>query len=558
VARNKQILGLDIGRHTAKAVSVTAKGGKVEVLRVETLRLPANSFERKAILTRWIKEHDLTDARCVISYPGQQTMFQPMFLVPGDPRTLEQVGAMEILKLRDMASESMSYSIAPFGNNQGERRALMAMARPTLIEESMAWVWDLGLEILDILPAPVALYNALAPAHGSELTLFAHIGSSSTEIAIGGPDGLMFGRAFAVGGLPFTEALAKIKQLQVPQAENLKVTGACVLDDPDPVVNAALKRVADLWLSELQSCLAVFNSIFSKTEDRPKQLVLSGGGALLAGFSRYIALKTGMNVTTDIRLPTNGKCQPPSIWAVAAGLACAGAQPRKCGISFLPKAVRDEQMFRREKPFWLAAGVTAALILMVSLTGGYFDFKRMEQHLNIQRASLEHRRELVARIETIQSQGNLIREMAVPVGNLLHIGPTARDILSSVAAAKHPNDWITLFCDGESYQSKSPSAVLFTPAESGLADPRRHLTLAVAEAGTNKPSRLEHVIIEGFTPTLDFSTVQSLIDHLEATKIIATADLLSDDKLVQPETIDGQASDRRIKRFVIDVKVGHP
>jgi hypothetical protein len=215
-------------------------------------------------------------------------------------------------------------------------------------------------------------------------------------------------------------------------------------------------------------------------------------------------------------------------------------------------------MFRREKPFWLAAGVTAALILMVSLTGGYFDFKRMEQHLNIQRASLEHRRELVARIETIQSQGNLIREMAVPVGALLHIGPTARDILSSVAAAKHPNDWITLFCDGESYQSKSPSAVLFTPAESGLADPRRHLTLAVAEAGTNKPSRLEHVIIEGFTPTLDFSTVQSLIDHLEATKIIATADLLSDDKLVQPETIDGQASDRRIKRFVIDVKVGHP
>jgi len=525
---------------------------------VETLRLPANSTERKAILARWINEHDLTDAQCVISLPGQQAMFQPIFLVPGDPRTIEQVGAMEILKLRDIASEPMSYSIAPFGDNRAERRALMAMARPVLIEESMALVRDLGLEILDILPAPIALFNALAPAHGSEPTLFAHIGSSTTEIAIGGPEGLMFARAFAVGGLPFTEALAKVKQVQVPQAENLKITGACVLDDPDPAVNSALKRVADLWLSELQSCLAVFNSLFPDPDDRPKRLVLSGGGALLAGFSRYIAQKTGMEVPSDISLPTNGKCQPPSIWAVAVGLACAGVQARKCGISFLPKSVRDEQMFRREKPFWLAAGVTAALILMVSLAGGYLDFKRMERHLKTQRASLEHRRELVARIEAIQGQGNLIRDMAAPVNNLLHIGPTARDVISIVAAAKHPNDWITLVCDGESYQSKSPLAALFTAAENGLSDPRHHLTVAVAEADTNKPSRLDHVIIEGFTPKLDFSTVQSLIDHLERAKLIATADLLSDDKLVQPETMDGQVTDRRVKRFVIDVKVGHP
>jgi len=558
VARKNQILGLDIGRHTAKAVSVAAKGNGIEVLRVETLRLPANSLERKSILARWIKEHDLTGTRCVISLPGQQAMFQPMFLVPGDPRTIEQAAAMEILKLRDIASETMSYSVAQFGSVQDERRVLMAMGRPALIAESMAWVQDLGLEILDILPAPVALFNALVPAHGSEPSLFAHIGSSTTEIAIGSSEGLMFARAFAVGGLPFTEALAKIKQLQVPQAENLKVTGACTLDDPDPAVNAALKRVADLWLSEFQSCLSVFNSLFPKPADRPKRIVLSGGGALLAGFSRYVALKTGLEVTTDIRLPTNGKCQPPSIWAIAAGLACAGVQPRKCGISFLPQSVREEQMFRREKPFWIAASIVAALILVVSLVGGYYDIKRMENHLNTQRASLERRRDLVSRIETAQLQANLIRDMAAPVDNLTRIGPTVREVLSIVAAAKHPNDWITLVCDGESYQFKSPSAALLTTPESSLPDRRRHQTTTVSEVVTNKPSRLEHIIIEGFTPKLDFSTVQALIDRLEAVKLIATADLLSDDQLVQPEKIEGQGSDRRLKRFVIDVKVGPP
>jgi hypothetical protein len=80
----------------------------------------------------------------------------------------------------------------------------------------------------------------------------------------------------------------------------------------------------------------------------------------------------------------------------------------------------------------------------------------------------------------------------------------------------------------------------------------------VSGSVTNKPVRLEHIIIEGFTPKLDFSTVQSLIDRLEAEKLVATADLLSDDKLVQPDPVDGKGTDRRIKRFVIDLKVGAP
>ncbi len=558
MARKNQILGLDIGHHAAKAVSVAIKGNHAEVLRVETLRLPAGNLDRKDILARWISEHDLTDTRCVISLPGQQSMFQPLFMVPGDPRTMEQAAAMEVLKLRDISSETMSFSVAQFGNSRDGKRVLMAMARPALIEDSLAWVRDLRLEILDILPAPIALYNALAPAHASELTLFAHVGSSTTEIAVGGPDGLMFARAFAVGGHPFTEAVAKVKHVQIPQAENMKVTGACTLNDTDPTVNSSMQRVADLWISEFHSCLMVYRSMFPKPADQPKRLVLSGGGSLLAGFPDYVAAKTGMNVITDIQLPTNGKCQPPAIWTIAAGLACSGALPRKCSISFLPKSVREEQMFRREKPYWLAASVAAALILVISLAGGYCDFKRMEKLLNAQRTSLERRRELVSRIEATQTRANLVRQMATPVDNLLHIGPVIREVLSIVAAAKHPGDWITLVCDGESYQAKSPSAALFTPVENGFADRRRRPVTTVSETLTNKSSRLEHVIIEGRTPKLNFSTVQSLIDRLDAAELIATADLLSDDKLAQLETGDTPGSNRRLKRFVIDVKVEAP
>ena len=557
MANRNQILGLDIGRYAAKALLAAPKGDRVELLRAETLRLPAGAFDRRAILARWIKENNLTGNRCVVSISGQQAMFQPMFMVSGDPRTIEQAVSMEIVKLRDIAAETMTYGYAPFGGDQGERRILMAMARPAVINEAMDLVRDLELEILDVLPAPIALFNALVPAQVPGCTVFAHVGSSLTEVAVGGPGGLMFARAFAVGGQSFTDALAKVKQVQVPHAENLKTTGQCSIEDADPLVSAAMKRVADLWASEFQSCLAVFNSLFPRPADRPTRLVLSGGGMLLPGFSAYIAKKAGLLETvSDVRLPVEGDCTTPAVWTIAAGLAVSALRPRPCAISLLPQVVRDEQAFRREKPYWLAASVVAALILIAGLVGGYCDFKRMERHLTTQRASLERRRALVAQIEGAQARAQLMRDMTDPISKLLHVGPTVRELLSLAAKAKDPNDWITLVCDGESYQSKSPStSPLGVPATESL-DRRKHVITAVAEVATNRPARFEHMIIEGCTRKLDFSTVQGLIDRLEAAHLVASADLLSDDKLVQADPSETKGVDRKVKRFVIDVKVG--
>jgi hypothetical protein len=99
---------------------------------------------------------------------------------------------------------------------------------------------------------------------------------------------------------------------------------------------------------------------------------------------------------------------------------------------------------------------------------------------------------------------------------------------------------------------------LLPPPDAANPKRRRRPDAAVSEASTNSPPGLEHVIIEGYTPKLDFSTVQQLIDRLQAAELIASADLLGDDKLATAELTDGQGLDRRAKRFVIDVKVETP
>jgi Tfp pilus assembly PilM family ATPase len=560
VAKRSQILGLDVGHAAVKAVLASSRGSRVVIARAETLRLPTGgTFDRAAIIGRWLREQGLAANRCVVAMSGQQAVFQPMFMVPGDPRTIEQAATMELIKMRDMAAEDMTHSFDSFASKPGERRVLLAMARPAVLDETMALVRQLGLELLDIVPAPVAVFNALVP--GAErrdaVDVLVHVGHSITEFAVGSHAGLMFARAFAGGGQLFTDALARARQMPVPHAENMKVTGVCSLTKGEPADVQALTRAADTWVAEFQSCLAVFNSVFPQAQDRPTRLVLSGGGALLEGFAEYVRAKTGLETTVAARLAAEGTPAPVAPWAIAAGLVASALRAPACAISLVPRAIRDEWVFRKQKPFWIAAGLTAGLILAVGLLGGWYDSSRMERLLREQRASLERRRNLVAQIEGAKARNDQFREHAAPVADLLRAGPQMRQIMALVAAAKAPNDWITLFCDAGSYYAQRAAPSLARAME-GEGGERRRMPApaAVTGASTNGVGRLEHIIVEGYTLKPNFSTVQKLLDRLEASELVASADLLSDDKLVKPAVHDDQA-DQKAKRFVIDIKVAN-
>ncbi len=557
MAKRNQTLGLDIGHATIKA-TVASGDATRRVERTELLRLPAGEFDRRTLLQRWLKEHGLIGLRTVVSLTGQQAMFQPLFLVPGDPRTIEQATAMEMVKLREIGAEGMTHGYAPFGGSAGsERRVLLTMVRPEALENTLDLVRDAGLDIADVVPAPVALFNALARQACKDATpvVFVHMGHSLTELAIGSAEGLMFARAFAGGGQLFTEVLARARQIPVPHAETAKISGGITLSSGEPAVTAALTRAADMWIAEFQSCLAVFNSLFAQRRDRPQTVVLTGGGSLMGGFATYLQQKTGLTVSTNVPLGDEAHFNPAALWPIAAALALLPPDERICPISVLPQRLRDEQVFRRQKPYWLGAAAAAALILGVNVGAYFYDNRRMERQLQVQNASLERRKELVSQIEGIRQHTETIRDLGTPVVNLLRTGPTMRRMLSLVADAKDPKDWITLICDAPTYYAKTPSAALYGAADETAARRHNPTSSVVLDSPTNRAPIIRQVIVEGYTRKLNFSSVQSLIDKINDSPLVESADLLSDDRLVPPETPEDRSRDPRSKRFAISVKV---
>jgi Tfp pilus assembly PilM family ATPase len=546
MGRKGTVVGIDFGQYAVKAVWAERRGNAPAVTRMESLRLPTDRFDSGNIIGPWFEKMGITRVPCVIGLPGAQSIFQPLFLPPEDLRTFEQATAMEVIKFNEMASETMVYGFTSISINPGERRLILSMARPSVLDEALNRARNLGLDVIDIVPTPVATFNALDACAEDTPTpsLYINIGYSGTEVCIGSRTGLLFARAFAGGGQMFTDALAKAGNTTVAQSENRKLADGSLLKGAES--SAVLSKVADLWLAEVQSCLSVHRSLFSDRRAQPTRVVMAGGGAELRGLADHIAPKLGIPVTVAENLPGNPPAPKAPHFVAAAGLAACGLNTATSLLSLLPPDLRDEMTFRRQKAFWIAAGLAAVLILAVSILGGFRYSTRMQKHLRVQESSLAVRQQLASEIDSAKARSDLIMAMATPVRNLLSAGPTMRNLITLTAESKAPGDSIIMISDADSYFSRQWTAP--SPAARGMRDRRR--AAPPPTAANIATSGLQRVIIEGFTRTSDLSTVKELITKLSASGLVESADLLSDDKLVSELTEEGMPVSQR---FVIDI-----
>jgi hypothetical protein len=292
--------------------------------------------------------------------------------------------------------------------------------------------------------------------------------------------------------------------------------------------------------------MSIYRNLFHDRSASPGKIILSGGGSQLQGFAGYISSQTSLPVTMAEALP--GKLDDPESpsFVTAAGLAATGLNKGSSAISLLPANLKNELFFRGQKPFWIASAAVAALTLAISLGGGFIDLKRAQTHLAEQNRDLAERQDLGAKIERIRSKNEVVYMMAAPVKEMISSSPMIRQLMTAISNIKDDRDWITLISDDDSYFNRDNYVVRKT-ARTGAAASRKN------DAG--KPSDvlgIKTVIIEGYTRNSTLATVKNLIAELDKADFVASADLLSDDRLVS--TAEGQDKTPGI-RFAIEVKI---
>ncbi|MDD2600331.1 MAG: cell division FtsA domain-containing protein [Kiritimatiellae bacterium] len=580
MAKQKQIIAIDTGAHTLRALWLQIRANKPYVTRVESFALPTEEENPNDMIRQWVGKHSLAKAFCNVALDGTQTVFQGGKILHNDPRTARQVAEMDIAQFNEMAGDLMAYDVADFEFDfePGMRRYIMSMARPAAIEKALRETTQMNLRAADLISAPVALFNALESFAGEheEPWCYVNIGHHQSDVAIGNKTGLLFARTIGVGGKIFTDAISHETGLPVTQAEVRKQSD-CGLRESDACY-IPLRAAADRWVSQFNACLGVFRSQYPERQFQVPQLVISGGGTRLKGLKEYLLTKLSMRIMEAKELPNI----PPSYqkyvgqFDIAYGLALCSLDIAIIKLSLLPDDLKDEVVFRAKKPWWGAAAIFMFIGMGVYSATGVFLLQRDGALLSAERTRLRTREQIDQHIAQLKLMESQVLTNSLPLARLLMNGPIARDIFSLVCASIDPDDWVTLFCDEKIYnpeEQDKPDANL--PVSDAARNPfslfRAMRPTSAAPAPTGKKEeplakkelveQLDRLfIVEGYTPNPSLKTVRDMIDRLRTSPEITRVDLRSDDQVLAPVGIPeleaAQIPDFR--RFVIEIEVNRP
>ncbi len=617
--RVRQIVGLDLGTRNVRAVWVELHNGSPRVLRAEKMELPLEGGDALKLTRAWLEQLGLLHGFASVAVPGPQLVFQPGRLTPDDPRTPRQAADMELVRFNDMVGETMVCDVTAYNGADASRQYLMAMARPSIIRDALSALEPISIRPTDLVPAPAALFCGFACAESDTdgPRLIVDIGAVKTEIAIGTNEGILFARAFPLGGRHFTEALAKGGACPLQQADSQKLRDA-TLDEGGPY-SEFLLPVAERWYSQFSAVMAAYRSAVPGQKMGISAVILTGGGAKLAGFPNW--LEARLSRKTGAKSPAKGeedlwspyalnksiasgdskesiplKVNPlPSVRVIpAAELPCPSGIPDLCTyataiglaltsldapnlphLSLIPESLRDEVVFKEKKPYWIATAATLILAIGVFTAGLLISLGRDSVRLEAERQELRKREKIDNEIAAIRAETEAIRKEAVPLRRLLVGGPASRYAMSLVATAIAPADWISLVCDEETYlrhEAPKPVPEALKPVRPGFFvpgfrdnDPKARESSSVFTDAEAKPapekSKFTSFIIEGYTPDMSFKSVDEMLRRIRGGARVKSVDLLSDDKVKPPAELPEAIKALNLpemRRFVIRMEVAQP
>ena len=594
--RVRQIVGLDIGARNVRAVWVQLQNGAPRILRAEKMELPLEGGDTVKLTRAWLGQLGLLHGFASVAIPGQQLVFQPGRLTPEDPRTPRQAADMELVRFNDMVGEAMVCDVTAHKRPDSSSQYLMAMARPSVIKDALTALAPLDIRPTDLVPAPAALFCGFAGAEYDTdgPRLIVDIGAVKTEIAIGTSEGLLFARAFPMGGRQFTEAIAKGGACPLQQADSQKLRDA-TLEEGGPF-SEFLLPVAERWYSQFSAVLAAYRGAISGYGTNVSTIILSGGGAKLSGFTEWFSKRINQAPASTSGRPTLAKQAstaairvvqaselpaPRGIpdlgsFATAIGLALTSLDaPKLPHLSLIPESLRDEVVFKEKKPYWIATAATLFLTIGVFTAGLLISLGRDSVRLEAERKELRKREAIDNEIAAIRAETEAIRKEAVPLRKLLVGGPASRYAVSLAATAIGPADWISLVCDEDTYlrhEAPKPVPEALKPARPGFFvpgfrdnDPKAKESSSVFAAAEAKPapekSKFTAFIIEGYTPDMSFKSVNEMLRRIRGGTRVKGVDLLSDDKVKPPAELPEAIKALNLpemRRFVIRMEVAQP
>jgi len=453
-------------------------------------------------LRRASTEHGWLGLPCVIGIRGDSVVLRSYRVPEGE--SSEDMLERKSADFTDLAPEQMIVGSRRMQDEHGTLM-LMAIVRREIAERLCEQARAAGLRPVAVVPSSVAIYNAatrfLAPPRKGEALACLDVEEHYSDLVLGRNDCLHFARGIQAGAIDLQNEQSKGNWAQ-------KLGGLRDLLGEDE----RIPPLGTVALSGLQEPFDV---------DIPAMATSSLQGLVLPADE----LARGYDAV------------PP---LAATGLAMAGSGEAPVQINLHPDG--PTRAPSGAWPWFVAAGILAASLLLcfVLLRGKRGQLERGADSAQAELASLG---QLQAAGEGERLRIAEIDQLLGPLESGITNRQRVHDVLVAVESAKASNDWIVLIADNKSYFRDAGNA-----ATTRVPGP-----FAQDESARDPYAPFASLVIEGYTPSEDLSSIRAMIDRMKQHPAIHQVDLLGDDLLRASSERDAKWASTSSTLFAVEI-----
>lgn len=347
--KKKSYVGIDIGHHAIKAVQVDKTSGGWKLSRVGWVRTPADAVKEGVIvdteavgaaLKQCLREAHITATGANIAVAGGSVVVRTVRIPKMTDATLRKSIKYEAGRYVPSSIEDSYIEFEIIGDVDEMQMDVMIVAAPKdVVESRIKACSEAGLEVDIVDVEPFCAYRSLLENEPSSVfagktVALVDIGSSTTSMSVVTDGAFAMARSLPQGGRTLTDALKNYFKLSEDDAESGKaqLDIAELAQEAGPKENPPIRVVQphiDDLIREVRRSLNYFQSQAQEGGGKAiDAVVLSGGGAKMAGLADYFSHKLGIPATSlgvldNARFSSSGLGETEHGFdlAVASGLA---------------------------------------------------------------------------------------------------------------------------------------------------------------------------------------------------------------------------------------------
>jgi type IV pilus assembly protein PilM len=297
----KNLVGLDIGSSSVKAVELAKKGNGLQLLSLGFENLQTDTIvdgqimelnNVSNVIANIFNEHQIRTARVAAGVSGHSVIVKNIVLPAMSEEELQESfswHAEEHIPF-DIADVNLDYELT--SKSSESLHVLMAACKSDKIANVKQAIQLAGKQPVIIDVDAFALQNCYEvnyqPKPGEVVALL-NIGAATMNINILNGSRSVFARDASVGGSQYTSLLQKELGLSFEQAEGVKRGMALPEGVEARPIQPIIETVSDILALEVRKTMDFYRATASEGETAIQKILLAGGGSKLPGLSDYLA-----------------------------------------------------------------------------------------------------------------------------------------------------------------------------------------------------------------------------------------------------------------------------